>query len=90
MTRKQDRYASNARNEARISGQTIRGKQSTSPALLQLKGLPEAATPAEVVRDALAKAEAIAAGTFRPIASNEEIRSGRGVLPAVVRATGLL
>ena len=90
MTRRQNRYASNARNEVRISGQTIRGKQRTSLGILLLKGLPEDASPAQVVRDALATAEAIAAGTVRPIASNEEIRSGRGVLPAVVRATGLL
>jgi hypothetical protein len=89
MTRKQNRYASNARNEVRISGQTIRGEQSTSLGILLLKELPEDATPAQVVRDALARAKAIAAGTLRPIASNEEIRNGRGVLPAVVRATGL-
>ena len=53
MTRKQDLFASKARNVARISGQTYRGKQRTSPALLRLQGLPEAATPAEVVRDSL-------------------------------------
>lgn len=90
MTRKQNRYASKARNEARINGQTIRGRQRTSPSLLQLKGLDESATPAEQVRDALKRAEDIAAGKLRVIASNEEIKQGRGVLPAVVRATGLL
>ena len=90
MTRKQNRYASKARNEARINGQTIRGKQSTSPAVLRLMGLQESATPAEQVRDALKRAEDIAAGELRVIASNEEIKQGRGVMPAVVRATGLL
>ena len=90
MTRKQNRYASKARNEARINGQTIRGKQSTSPAVLRLMGLQESATPAEQVRDALKRAEDIAAGKLRVIASNEEIKQGRGVMPAVVCATGLL
>jgi len=90
MTRKQNRYASKARNEARISGQTIRGKQRTSPALLRLKGLGESTTPAEHVREALKRAEDIAAGKLRVIASNEEIKQGHGVMSAVIRATGLL
>ena len=89
MTRKQDLFASKARTVARISGQTYRGKQRTSPALLKLKGLPEAATPAEVVRDSLGRAKAIAAGTLVPMASKEEIRRGKGILSAIVRAKGI-
>jgi hypothetical protein len=90
MTRKQNRYASKARNEARINGQTIRGRQSTSPALLRLTGLNESSTPAEQVRHALKRVKDIAAGKLRVRASNEELKQGRGVTPAVVRATGLL
>lgn len=89
MTRKQDRFASKARTTVRISGQTIRGKHSVSPGMSQLLMLSPDATPADRFRDSLERAKAIAAGTLVPIASKEEIKSSRGVLPAIVRATGI-
>jgi hypothetical protein len=91
-----DRYASKARQEARISGQTYRGRRmDPTRAITRLvaasrNDLAEGFTPADLVRSDAEFARARLAGEVATIATLEESAKGKGVVPDVIRRQGLI